>query len=265
MMHNEGVMPFYTAQDVGRFFLNPLFPVFLIGVVLLLKKQRTRLGLLFLLVYLYGVSIPYTSQFIMARWYMPDTVDRQKTYDTAVVLGGMVDYNWYVRYATKNEEEIFKYVSDYQQLGQSSTRILMGVAAIKSGLAETLLLSDVSIKGVNETRILRDFLERQGIASEKIIVHGKVRHTLAEAKSVKLYCEKSGVRNILLITTANHMRRAAALFRKQGLNPALLSVSRDNTPVTLESFVPSGDGLEDTYGMLWEIGGYTAYLAQGKL
>ena len=258
-------MPFYTAQDVARFFLNPLFPAFFIGLVLLLKKERTRFGLFFLLVYLYGVSIPYPSQVVMARWSVADTVDRHSRYDAAVVLGGIVDYNWYVLHASENEAGIFKHVSGYQQLGQSSARILMGAAAVKSGLADTLLLSNVSIKGVNETRILLDFLERQGIDAKKIAVHGKVRHTLAEAKSVKTYCENNGIKRILLITSANHMRRAAALFRKQDLNPDLLSVSRDNTPITWESFVPSEDGLEATYVMLNEIAGYTAYLLKGKL
>ena len=258
-------MPFYTAQDVARFFLNPLFPVFFIGLVLLIRKQRTRLGMLLLLAYLYGVSIPYTAQVIMARWWVADTVNRQKTYDAAVVLGGIVDYKWYVRHSIENEEEIFRYLSGYQQLGQSSGRILMGTAAVKSGLADTLLLSDVTIKGVNETKILLDFLGKQGIDAGKIAVHGKVRNTLAEAKSVKAYSENNGIKSILLITSANHMRRAAALFRKQGLNPDLLSVSRDNAPITWESFVPSGDGLEDTYGMLYEVVGYTAYLIQGKL
>jgi uncharacterized SAM-binding protein YcdF (DUF218 family) len=257
-------MPFYTAQDWGRFFLNPLFPAFFIGLLLLIKRQRTRLGLLLLLVYLYGVSIPYTSQVVMGRWSVPDTVNRGKTYDAAVVPGGMVDYKWYVSHAA--EKEIFsRYLSGYEQLGQSSARILMGAAAVKSGLAETLLLSKVTIRGVNETKILRDFLERQGIDSRKIAEHGKVRHTLAEAKSVKAYCENNGLNTILLITSANHMRRAAALFRKQGLNPDLLSVSRDNTPITWLSFVPSTDGLQDTYWMLYEIVGYTAYLIQDNL
>jgi uncharacterized SAM-binding protein YcdF (DUF218 family) len=258
-------MPFYTAQDVARFFLNPLFPAFFIGLILLLKKERTRFGLFFLLVYLYGVSIPYPSQVVMARWSVADTVDRHSRYDSAVVLGGIVDYKWYVLHAAENEKVIFKHVSGYQQLGQSSARILMGAAAVKSGLADTLLLSDVSIKGVNETAILLDLLERQGIDPEKIAVHGKVYNTLAEAKSVKAYCESNGIKKILLITSASHMRRAAAFFRKQGVNPDLLSVSRDNRPITRESFIPSSDGLEDTYGMLYELVGYTAYLIQGKL
>ncbi|OGQ99252.1 MAG: hypothetical protein A2505_05935 [Deltaproteobacteria bacterium RIFOXYD12_FULL_55_16] len=258
-------MPFYTAQEAARFFLNPLLPVFFIGLILLGRKQRTRLGLFLLLAYLYGVSIPYTSRVIMARWSVADTVNRQNTYDAAVVPGGMVDYKWYVRHAAENDKEIFGYISGYQQLGQSSARILAGVAAIKSGLADTLLLSKVSIRGVNETRILLDFLERQGVEPQKIAVHGKVRHTLAEAKSVKAYCENHGLKSLLLITSANHMRRAAALFRHQGLNPDLLSVSRDNTPITWESFIPSEDGLEDTYMMFNEIAGYLAYLLQGNL
>lgn len=258
-------MPFYTAQEAARFFLNPLLPVFFIGMILLLKKQHTRSGLLFLLLYLYGVSIPYTSKAIMSIWSVEDTVNRQNTYDAAVVLGGMIDYKWYVRHSAENEKEIFKYVSDYQQLGQSSARILMGAAVMKSGLADKLLLSQVSLKGVNETRILLDLLGRQGIDAQKIAVHGRVRNTLAEAKSVKAYCENNDIRSILLITSANHMRRAAALFRHQGLNPALLSVSRDYTPITWRSFVPSGDGLEDTYGILNEIAGYTAYMIQGEL
>jgi uncharacterized SAM-binding protein YcdF (DUF218 family) len=258
-------MPFYTAQDWARFFLNPLFPAFFIGLILLLKRERTRLGLLFLLVYLYGVSIPFTAQFVMARWSVPDTVNRQQVYDAAVVPGGMIDYKWYVRHGVENEKKIFGQVSDYEQLGQSSARILMGAAAVKSGLAKTLLLSKVTLQGVNETGILLEFLKRQGIDSRKIAVHGKVRHTLAEAKSVKAYCDANGINSILLITSAKHMRRAAAFFRKQGLNPDLLSVSRDNTPITGESFVPSTDGLTDTYWMFYEIVGYTAYLIQGKL
>lgn len=257
-------MPFYTAQDWGRFFLNPLFPAFFIGLLLLLKRQRTRLGLLLLLAYLYGASIPCTAQLVMAKWAVPDTVNRQKTYDAAVVLGGVVDYKWYVSHAA--EKEIFsRYVSGYEQLGQSSARILMGVVAVKSGLADTLLLSKVTIQGVNETQILLDFLERQGVDPQKIAAHGKVRHTLAEAKSVKAYCENNGIDTILLITSASHMRRAAAFFRKQGLQPDLLSVSRVNTPITWESFVPSAEGLEDTYWMLYELVGYTAYRLQGKL
>ena len=258
-------MPFYTVQEAARFFLNPLLPVFFFGVILLCKKQLIRFGLFFLLVYLYGVSIPYTSKVIMSVWSVEDTVNRQNIYDAAVVLGGMIDYKWYVRHSAENEKEIFKYVSDYQQLGKSSARILMGAAVIKSGLADKLLLSQVSLKGVNETRILLDLLGRQGIDAQKIAVHGRVRHTLAEAKSVKAYCETNGISNILLITSANHMRRAAALFRHQGLNPALLSVSRDYTPITWESFVPSGDGLEDTYGILNEIAGYIAYLLKDEL
>lgn len=258
-------MRFYTIQDVTRFLINPLFPVFFIGLILLCRRQLTRKGLLLLLIYLYAVSIPCTSRLIMNRWWMADTVNRKGHYQVAVVPGGMVDYKWYVRHEAENGREISGFVSGYQQLGRSSGRILMGAAAIKSGLADTLLISDVMVRGVNETKILLDFLNRQGIPPEKIVVHGKPRHTLAEARSVRAYCEKNGIEKILLITSANHMRRAAALFRKQGLAPDLLSIPREHRPITWESFIPSGDGLEDTYLILYEMVGYLAYLARGEL
>ncbi|MFZ5775930.1 MAG: YdcF family protein [Thermodesulfobacteriota bacterium] len=258
-------MPFYNTQDAVRFFLNPLFPAFLLLLWLLLKKERRRGGVLALLCYLYLVTIPCTAQVVMRRWEVEDTVDRSKRYDAAVVLGGVVDYKWYLRHSTPGEREIFQGLANYQQFGQSAARVLMGASVIKSGLADKLLLSQVSIRKVNETRIVQDFYRNQGIGDDKIAVHGRVRNTLAEAKSIKAYCEQNNLKDILLITSASHMRRAAALFRKQGLEPALLSVSRQNTPITRESFVPSADGLEATYSMLLELVGYSGYALRGDI
>jgi len=254
-----------TPQAAAQFLLNPLLPAFFFMLVFFLKRQRGRFGIFFLLMYLYVVSAPVTSRVVMARWWVPDTVDYGKHYEAAMVLGGVVDYKWYVRHLVPGEREIFKHLSCYHQLGKSSARILMAVTAIKSGLADKILLSDVTIKGINETKILTDFFVKQGIAEEKIVVYGRPSNTLAEARNVKKYAEQQGMKDIILITSASHMRRASAFFRKQGLNPALLSVSRDTRPITWESFVPSSDGLEDTYGMLYEIVGYTAYSFMGKL
>ena len=258
-------MPFYTTQDAVRFFLNPLFPAFILLLILLLKRTRTRGWVLTLLLYLYAVSIPCTAQVVMPRWEMADTVDRGKHYDAAVVLGGVVDYKWHAKHSAPGEREIFRYLVNHQQLGQSAARVLMGVTVIKSGLAEKLLLSNVSMRGVNETKILQDFYRAQGIGEDRIAIHGKVRNTLAEAKSVKTYCEQHNIKEILLITSASHMRRAAALFRKQGLDPALLSVSRENSPITRQSFVPSADGLDATYVMLLELVGYSGYALRGDI
>ncbi|MGV1100456.1 YdcF family protein [Thiovibrio sp. JS02] len=254
-----------TPQAAAQFLLNPLFPAFFLLLVFFLKRQRTRFGMLVLLVYLYIVSVPVTSKMVMDRWWVPDTVDYGKQYEAAVVLGGIVDYKWYVRHANSADRMMLDQLSCYHHFGESADRILMGGAVVKKGLAPILLLSDVTVRGVHETKLLVDFLHKQGVEDEKIVVHGRPSNTLAEAKNVKEYVAQHGLKKIILITSANHMRRAAAFFRKQGLEPALLSVSRDMSPITWESFVPSSDGLEDTYLMLYELVGYASYAFLGKL
>jgi len=257
-------MPF-SWQSASQLLVHPLVPAFCFLVLLLVKRQRTRLNVLFLLLYLYAVSIPYTPQLLLEWWAVPDTVEHDGHYDAAVVLGGIIDYRWYQRHSSGKEKEMFQYLSCYHHIGQSAARILMGVAVVKSGLADRLLLNDVQLRDVDETAILLDFLWKQGVEEDRVVVHGRVRDTLAEARSVKKYCEEEGVSDIILITSANHMRRAATSFRKQGLDPALLSVSRDDEPVTWESFVPSAAALGETYRMLYEMSGFILYRFQGKL
>lgn len=257
-------MPF-TWQAAAQFLVHPLFPAFFLLLLLLVKRKRTRLNILLLLLYLYAVSIPYTPQLLLDWWAIPDTMEEGRQYGAAVVLGGIIDYKWYQRHSAGREKEMFQYLSCYHHIGQSAARILMGVAVVKGGQAERLLLNNVQLGSVDETAILLDFLRKQGVGEEQIVVHGRVRDTLAEAQSVQRYCQEQGVGDILLITSANHMRRAATSFRKQGLEPALLSVSREEGPVTWESFVPSAAALGDTYRMLYEMSGFLVYRLQGKL
>jgi uncharacterized SAM-binding protein YcdF (DUF218 family) len=257
-------MPF-SWQSVYQLLVHPLVPVFAFLLFLLCKRERTRRNILVLLLYLYAVSIPYTPQRLLEWWAVPDTVEDDRRYGAAVVLGGIIDYKWYQRHSAGREKEMFQHLSCYHHIGQSAARILMGVAVLKGGQAERLLLNNVQLGYVDETAILLDFLRKQGVGEEQVVVHGRVRDTLAEAESVRKYCAEQGIGDILLITSANHMRRAAGSFRKQGLTPALLSVSREEGPVTWESFVPSAAALGETYRMLYEMSGFLVYRLQGKL
>lgn len=255
-----------TPQATVQFLLNPLFPVFFLLLCFLLKRRRGRFGIFLLLVYLYVVSIPATSKLVMTHWWwVPDTVDFQKKYDAAVVLGGIVDYKWYARHTSSEDRAMLAQLTCYHHLGARADRILMGTAVIKRGVAKTLLLNDVSVRGVNETRLLVDFLHKQGITDEQIVVHGRPSNTLHEARNMQEYAAQHGMRELILITSAHHMRRAAAFFSKKGPKPALLSTGRDLTPLSKEHFIPSSDGLEDTYLMLYELVGYGSYALLGKL
>jgi uncharacterized SAM-binding protein YcdF (DUF218 family) len=128
-----------------------------------------------------------------------------------------------------------------------------------------LVLSDVVYSEVSETQQLENFLKEEGIKKEQYAVHGRVINSLEEAQSVKRYCTQHGVKTILLITSADHMRRAAALFRKQGLSPDLLSSSRPDMSREWEDYVPCREGLNATYWLLYETVGYLGYRVTGKI
>ena len=255
----------FTLQDIAKFLINPLLPAFVFLFWLLLSKKHCRKGVFVFVLYLYLAAVPFTSKFVMTQWWVADSYGLDRQYDAVAVLGGMVDIDWYRGHDSSSAREMLKFIDGYQHFGSTVDRILMATAVVKSGHADKLLVSDVVFKGVSETELVLDFLDKQGIDQGRIAVHGRVINTLGEARSIKKYCDRSGVSRILLITSASHMRRSAALFRKQGLNPDLLSVSRSATDLEWDDFIPSGEGLDDTKGMLYELVGYVSYLVRGDL
>ena len=257
-------MPF-TLQDIAKFLINPLMPAFVFLLLLLISKKHCRKGVFLFMLYLYLAAVPVTSKLVMARWWVADTYNHDKRYEAVSVLGGVADIDWYLNHDSGQARKMLKYIEGYQHFGGTVDRILMGAAVIKSGRADKILVSDVVWHGVSETELVLNFLKQQGIDQGRIVVHGRVINTFEEAVSVKNYCEQHGVKRILLITSADHMRRAAALFKKQGLNPDLLSVSRSAPDLELNDFIPSAEGLDDTNGMLYELVGYLSYRVRGDL
>ena len=75
-----------------------------------------------------------------------------------------------------------------------------------------------------------------------------------------------GYRRLLLITSAFHMRRAAAAFRVQGMVPDLYPVDfRAGTRITPFSFLPSVGGLHKTTLAIRELVGLIVYRLHGYI
>ena len=65
---------------------------------------------------------------------------------------------------------------------------------------------------------MRDFLVRCGVPAPAIITEGRAANTYENAvESCRLLRER-GIRRIVLVTDAAHMRRAEACFRAQGVD-----------------------------------------------
>ena len=253
-------MPF-TIQDIAKFLINPLIPVFVLLVIQLLRKERGKRLLLVLFFYVYLTTIPATSKLIMPWWVLEDTFDSSKTYDAVVVLSGVSDSKWYL--AREDNPVLLKY---YRRLNQNADRLVTGAELLITGHAAQLLIADPHyFNDFSEAELVKKFLEVHAIPPEQIVVYGEVENTLEEAQKVKQYINQNRINKIVLVTSALHMRRAVALFNKQGLSPAYLSVLRPKTRLSWQDFIPSTRGMGQFHGMSYEVVGYVGYWMLSKI
>jgi len=99
-----------------------------------------------------------------------------------------------------------------------------------------------------------NILEELGIPKNDIIVHSKPKDTKEEALKTK---KLLGTKPFILVTSAYHMPRAIALFKKEGLNPIAAPASTQRFENNYFS-IPSGKNLNSTeialheyIGILW--------------
>jgi uncharacterized SAM-binding protein YcdF (DUF218 family) len=103
-----------------------------------------------------------------------------------------------------------------------------------------------------------------GISEDRILVTAPVENTNEEAMAVKaLLDEKFGLRpqNIILVTSAFHMKRAKALFIQNGFIVTTYPVDfkADTSDLTPMSFMPSAYALKDVEFALRELMGRLYY------
>jgi uncharacterized SAM-binding protein YcdF (DUF218 family) len=246
-------------QDIAKFLIDPLLYVSA-GIVLLIfiKKHKLKIALL-LGIYFYLISITFTGQAFSTLWRVKDTFNTDITYDAVVVTTGVTDSRWYI-----NRRELPYIPGDFFAAIDDSDRILAGIYFVKSGHAKILLFGEWVHNDFNEADVVKKLASEMGLKENQIHIYGRVERTLNEAEAVKLYVKKHPMKKILLVTSQRHMRRALAMFKKQGLNPDVFSAPKE-APITGESFFPDVDGIIKTEGYLYEVIGYIGYYMKGTL
>ncbi len=188
----------------------------------------------------------------------------------------MVDNNWYI-----NENVYRNLLFDpekYFQFNRHAVRIYAGIEFVRSGLAKRFLYGnwkprvfiENSYESFNSSEMVKKFAINNGLTEEEFIIYGHgVKRTLDEARQMKVFAEKNSMGDILLVTSESHMKRAAALFNKQGLSPDFYSVLK-TPPMSgeiknLKNYVPSPQGLKIAKGALYELVGYIGYFITGNI
>ncbi|MEP6669425.1 MAG: YdcF family protein [Chthoniobacter sp.] len=164
-----------------------------------------------------------------------------------------------------------RYEAEGVHLTAAGDRLAMAHALYRRGKAPTLLLGGnankldgvVKFEGV----IVRDLLATWGTPPDAIIPLGANEDTHDEALKVRAIATERGWHRVLLVTSANHMRRAAAVFRAQGLEvipaPCNFLTTVATAPPPPGVSVPRYDGFMKVAIWLHEKVGWWTYRHRG--
>jgi uncharacterized SAM-binding protein YcdF (DUF218 family) len=219
------------------------------------KKRFLKLAFAFLIFF----SLPIPIKILMTYWETPGKqLNRVEKYEIGVVLSGMVEYN-----------------NDVQRLSarRGADRIWQALNLYKKGRIKKILISGgsgyVIKKGLDEANQLKETLILWGVPEEDIISESESKNTYENALfTAKILKEMKYNKRFLLITSAMHMKRAAACFSKQNLHFDVFTTDHyieRNATFTFDQMLPSVHAFVNWEVFLKEFTGYYVYKLQGYL
>ncbi len=260
-------------------FLSKLLPLFvyplglsclLLLVALWLCWQRSRwtfvpILLAFLLLVTTG-NVRFSNNLVKSlEWqYLPS--ENLPLAEAIVVLGG----------ATRNDEPP-RIIPDMSDRGD---RLLYAAKLYKDGVAPLIILTGGRIQWYggesSEARSMATILELMGIPRDVMVLESRSLNTYENAVYTKEILNQKNIKQILLVTSATHMPRSLAIFKKQGINaipaPTDFMISERNlienqfsTESRILSYIPDTESLDRTTQALKEYIGTFIYRLRGWL
>jgi len=207
-----------------------LFGVILAGCCRGLGKFLIILGI----VGLYSLSISPVSDALLKplESYAPSLRDERVKADAIVVLGGgTLDASWTGLGAVLPAE--------------AEARIVQGVVLYRRYRIPLIMVGGIgnpTTSTIPDADVMGPLARSLGVPAKDIIVENQSRNTLEGARAVGSQVRG---RRIILVTSAYHMKRATAMFRKQGIDviPSPTAYLSEQKPVTVHSFIPHADRL----------------------
>jgi uncharacterized SAM-binding protein YcdF (DUF218 family) len=231
----------------------------LFAISIILKEKKTSRDLrIIAFVMLLFFSNPFIFYEFMRAW---EPEAKQKTelkaeYDYGIVLTGMMTYD------QKYERINFK---------SSADRLMQALELYKEGRIKKIFISggsgDVFDQKTKESEILKDFIVGLGIPANDVLIETQSKNTYENAvEAAKILKPQNSGNTYLLITSAFHMRRSEARFKKQGFNCDTYVTDRyaGKRIFMPDLFVPKPEILQNWTLLTHEVAGYVVYDLSGK-
>ena len=240
-----------------------LWLVLIILTVVLFRRRQRRLGACMALL-VGAVTLCGSTDFPgwllrgLEKPWAGVKIDALPVCDAVVILGGGTEPS--------------RYEAAGLHLTKAGDRVLMGLELMRLGKARTLCLGgggavfDGTV--LAEADVVKSWLAswKLPVAAE-VVSFGTNRHTRDEAEKTVALMRERGWKRVLLVTSAFHMKRAAATFRTAGVEVVpvpcnfLTTVSTADSPLELK--VPSWQGCEKVSIWMHEIIGWQMYRRRG--
>jgi uncharacterized SAM-binding protein YcdF (DUF218 family) len=255
-------------------FLSKLLPIFVYpvgltlslllisGLCLLLNFRRLAVfNVVAAMTLLWVCSTPVFANWVIAsleRQYPARTMAETPEADVAIVLGGVLGQPLPPRVE--------------MDLSSAADRILHAARLYRAGKVKRILVPagnvpwDRALKP--EAELIKELLLEWGVASEAIEIATASRNTYENALEIQHISKAKGFKSALLVTSATHMPRAMAVFRRAGI-PVIASTTDvlavDDDQVELLKWLPDASALLMTTNAAKEWMGFLTYKVRGYL
>lgn len=243
------------------YFFRPLVWIILLSLYAFLTKNERRKKLSYRLAF--GMLLFFTNPFVskislQAYEAEPVRLSASQTYNAGIVLGGLVSYS------PADGTGYFNNASD---------RFIQTALLYKKGHIRNVIVAAgngyITKNDFSEAGFIKKNLVDLGIPPDKIFTDSASRNTLQNAHQAKRIADSAQVGGpYLLISSAMHLPRAARVFRKAGINPAIYPcdfLSRGHGNNILDDYIiPDSLALSRWDNLIKELVGTLAYLLTGK-
>ena len=190
--------------------------------------------------------------------YPPQAIEIVPVADAIVVLGGSVSPVVPPRI--------------YPDLNSAADRVLHAARLYKAGKAPLVIVSSGAFpwrkKGLPEAPAMQQLLIEWGVPQQAIVNETDSQNTFENAVFTARILDQHGIKTILLVTSALHMRRALAVFVSLGINAIPVATDyeiADEGDHSLFLWIPDVDALWGSTRAIKEWIGYAVYQWQGRI
>lgn len=250
---------FFILSKILQFAINPLIWILVLLLFAIFskdedrKKRYLRLSLVF--------SFLFSNAFLFDEceraWEIPATpYESLKKYEAGIVLGGLMMYD-------KGYDRL--------QFQRGADRLFQAIELYKRGYIKKIIFTGGSGSLLHpedkEGFWVERYLLTLGIPQHDFIIESESKNTHENAVFTKAVLEKENINGeLLLITSAFHMRRSIGCFEKEGIHVTSYSTDRHAGPRKFELdhlLLPNASAINEFNNLVHEIVGFITYKIVG--